>query len=1115
MNKIPLSGFCLLLKSRHKHLFRIMRITYMLLFAAIFCLHAEHAISQKITLQGDNLSVKDYLNTIEKQTEYLFIYDAGVNVNKKISVNMVGKSIKEVLDNFSALLGLSYSQKGSYIVLSSHKVKETSALLVDRQKKIITGVVTDEMGEPIIGANVIEKGTTNGIITDIDGKFTLEVALGAVVQVSYIGYNTQEVKIGNQSALAIRLVEDTQALSEVVVVGYGVQRKVTTTGAVTKLEGDEINKMTVVNATKALQGLSPGITVVDRGGAPGSDDPEIYLRGVGTTGNAKPLVLVDGIEMSLSQIPSSEIENISVLKDAASASIYGSRAAHGVILVTTKRGKEGKVKLSYDGTIGFQDRAVKAEQVSAREYMTMVNEALVNSGGSIQYSEDDILATERGDDPYNHSYLNWGNEVYKPTYITQHTLNLTGGSEVGRYLVSFDYLDQPGLIENTEYQRYSYRVNTDLNIGKMLKVSSDVTYRHIDRLWPESLGSVQYEVWSMQPTSPVKYENGDYRLDKQNRNAISLMDMDVVGEDRYNKDVVYGQVKADFEPIKDLVFTGMASLNGSWDRRKIHYKNYKYYNEAGELVTQRNNPNSVKDSRNNSYQMTLRFLANYKKRFGDDHDLALLYGMEQISYRNYYSMAQRKDLISDALPDVSLGSAGSQFAEGYPTKWGINSFFGRVNYGFKDKYLFEANIRTDGSSRFAKGHKWGVFPSFSAAWRISEEGFVKNLGFVDNLKLRASWGQTGNERIDAFMYLPQYNTSNVVMNGSLVSAVYQKKMANPDVTWETVEQTNIGLDFGFLNNTIYGELDWYSKDTKDILLALGIPHFIGLDAPEQNAGVVRNSGIEAMAGFRKTFGEFTFNTSFNLAYNKNEWVDRGGDDKNISGYNIQTIGSPLNAFYIYQADGLIANEQELEEYRAKYKSDPRGMSDLHAGDVKLVDTNNDGTIDPDDRQIFASNIPKFTYGWNISGEYKGFDLSLLFQGSSGANRMMYGEWIEGPSYEAFTDIHFRDRWTEENRNGNAEMPRLEAANNRNASTYNSFFLKKTNYLRLKNAQLGYTFSKGITDKLGITKLRLYVSGSNLLTFSSLYQGLDPEGKSDRINDFPPLKIVNFGVNIIF
>lgn len=1092
-----------------------MKVTSALLFAAVFCLHAENAFTQRITLEGNNLSVKDYLNTIEKQTEYLFVYDAGVNVNKKITLRMNNQSIKEVLDNLASQLGLSYAQEGSYIILSSASKNEIAEKLsVAQQKKSITGFVTDATGEPIIGANVIEKGTINGIITDIDGKFTLSVNPGAIVQVSYIGYNTQEIKITNQPTLNVKLVEDTQALNEIVVVGYGVQRKVTTTGAVTKVEGDALNKMTVVNATKALQGLTPGITIVDRGGAPGSDDPEIYLRGVGTTGNAKPLVLVDGIEMSLSQVPAAEIENISVLKDAASASIYGSRAAHGVILVTTKRGKEGKVKLSYDGSVGFQDRAIKAEQLSPREYLGMVNEALVNAGGSIKYTEDDILATERGDDPYRHSFTNWTDEVYQSNYITQHTLNLTGGSEVGRYLVSFDYLDQPGLTKNTEYQRYNYRVNTDLNIGKMLKVSSDVTYRHIDRLWPEGLGDAQYRAWSMQPTTPIRYENGDYALDKQNDNPVSLLDMNVVGEDRYNLDAIYGQVKADFEPIKDLIFTGMAAINGSWDRRKIHYKNHKYYNEAGELLTQRNNPNSVKDERNNSYQMTLRFLANYKKRFDDKHDLSLLYGMEQISYRNYYSMAQRKELISDELPDVGLGSAGSQFADGKPTKWGINSFFGRINYGFMDKYLFEANIRTDGSSRFAKGHKWGVFPSFSAAWRISQEEFMKNLTFVDNLKLRASWGQTGNERIDAFMYLPQYNVENVVMNGSLVSSVFQKKMANPDVTWETVEQTNIGLDFGFLNNSIYGEFDWYTKDTKDILLALGIPKFIGLEAPEQNAGVVRNSGVEAMVGFRKTFGEVNFNTSFNFSYNKNQWIDRGGDD-NIDKWNIQRVGSPLNAFYIYEADGLIANEKELAEYKAMYKSDPRGMSDLHAGDVKLVDTNGDGTIDPDDRQVFTSNIPKFTYGWNISADYKGFDLSLLFQGSSGANRMMYGEWIEGPSYEAFGGIHFRDRWTEDNQDPNASMPRLEAANNRNASTYNSFFLKKVNYLRLKNAQLGYTFDNRLTQKAHIGKLRLYVSGSNLFTLSSMDQGLDPEGKSDRVSAFPPLRIINFGVNIIF
>lgn len=1115
MNKISLSGLCLISKSRHKQLFRIMKIALVLLYAFIFCLHAENAISQKITLQGDNLSLKDYLNTIEKQTEYLFVYDTDVNVNKKISLRATDKSIKEVLDNLVSQLGLSYAQEGAYIILSSNKKETVSTPVVAQQKKSISGVVVDDFGEPIIGANVIEKGTTNGVISDMDGKFTLQITSDGVVQISCIGYNTQEIKVGSQSVLSVKLKEDSQALNEVVVVGYGIQRKVTSTGAVAKIDGETLNKITVVNASKALQGLSSGITVIDRGGAPGSDDPEIYLRGVGTTGNSKPLVLVDGIEMSLSQVPAAEIENISVLKDAASASIYGSRAAHGVILVTTKRGKEGKVKLSYDGSIGFQDRATKPEQVSAREYMSMVNEALVNAGGVNKFSEDDILATERGTDPYKHAYVNYPNEVFNSDYITQHTLSLTGGSEVGRFLVSFDYLNQPGLTENTDFQRYNFRVNTDMNIGKMLKVSSDISYRHIDRLWPEGLGTAQYRALSTTPTNPIRHENGEYALDSQLNNPVSYVDLNVVGEDRYNMDAVNGQVKADFEPIKDLIFTGMASLNGLWDTRKIHFKNHKYYDAAGEFVTQRNNPNGVKDERNNSYQMTLRFLANYKKSFAEKHDLALLYGMEQISYRNYYSMARRNNLISDQLPDVSLGSAGSQFAEGKPTRWGINSFFGRVNYGFMDKYLFEANIRTDGSSRFAKGKKWGVFPSFSAAWRISEEGFMKNVGFVDNLKLRASWGQTGNERISEFMFMPQFNTENVVMNGNLVSSVFQKKMANPDVTWETVEQTNVGLDFSFLNNMIYGELDWYTKDTKDILLALGIPKFIGLDAPEQNAGVVRNSGVEAMVGFRKQFGEVTFNTSVNMSYNNNEWINRGGDDQNISGWTIQTLGSALNSFYIYQADGLIANDKELEEYKAKHKSDPRGINTLHAGDVKLVDTNRDGIINPDDRQVFTSNIPKFTYGWNIGAEYKGFDLSLLLQGSSGANHFVYGEWVEGPSYETYTGIHFRDRWTENNQNGNAKIPRLEAANNRNNSTYNSFYLQKINYLRLKNAQLGYTFSNNFAGKMKINKLRLYVSGSNLFTLSSMDQGLDPEMASGRSTAFPTLRIINFGVNIIF
>lgn len=1109
MNKKLIKVSNALLLTEFKHIFRVMKLTSLF---GVLCVSSAFAVninsqSLRVNIYANQKQAKEVIKQIEEQTDYLFVYNHDkVNLNNTVTIQANNETVAEVLNQMFAGTDIVYAMQGNNILLMQKDA------VVQQSGKLVTGTIVDPSGTPVIGANVMVKGTTNGTITDMDGKFSLEVEEGATLQISYIGYANQEIKVGNQKTLSITLKEDSKALEELVVVGYGVQKKVTTSGAVTKLEGEEINKMTVVNATKALQGLSSGITVMDRGGAPGSDDPEIYLRGVGTTGDASPLILVDGIEMSLSQIPASDIENISVLKDAASASIYGSRAAHGVILVTTKRGKEGKMTVSYNGTIGFQDRAVKAKSVTAREYMSMVNEALFNAGGQpAKYSEEDMLAAENGTYPY----VDWLGEVYQPTYITQHTLNVNGGTESGRYMLSFDYLDQPGITENTKFKRYNYRINTDLNIGKMIKVSSDLTYRHIDRLWPEGLGSAQADVWSMQPTCPIYYENGDYALDKQNRNAVSCLDLNVVGEDQYNKDELYGQIKVDFEPIKDLVFTGMASLNGIWDRRKVHYKNHKYYNEAGELVTQRNNPNSVTDTRNNSYQMTLRFLANYKKKFNEVHDLSVLYGMEQLSYRNYYSYAQRKDLISDELPDVSLGSASSQFASGYPTMWGINSFFGRINYGFKDKYLFEANIRTDGSSRFAKGNKWGVFPSFSAAWRLSEEEFVKNLNFFDNLKLRASWGQTGNERISEFMYLPQYGTENVIINGALTTAVRQSQMANPDITWETVEQTNVGLDFSFLNNCIYGELDWYSKDTKDILLALGIPHFIGLDAPEQNAGVVRNSGFEAMLGFRKKLGEVNFSTSVNFSYNKNQWIDRGGDDENINGWVIQTLGAPLNAFYIYEADGLIANEEELAEYKAAYASDPRGMSVLQAGDVKLVDRNGDGTIDPDDRTVYNSNIPKFIYGINLSADWKGFDISLLFQGTSGSHRFLYGEFIEGPSYEAFTGIHFRDRWTEDNQDPNASMPRLEAANNRNASTYNSFFMQNSSYLRLKNAQLGYTFGKDITDKLRISKLRLYLSGSNLLTFSSLYQGLDPEGNDGRISDFPPLKIVNFGVNVVF
>jgi TonB-linked SusC/RagA family outer membrane protein len=982
--------------------------------------------------------------------------------------------------------------------------------------RLITGEVIDNTGDPIIGASVKLKGTTVGTVTDISGKFTINAPTDGTLIVSYIGYKDAEVSLSaDRNEYKVTIKENDQSLDEVVVVGYGTQKKINLTGAVGKVEGSDLGKISVVNPIKALQGMSSGITIMDRGGAPGSDDPEIYLRGVSTTGYAKPLILVDGIEMSLSTVPASEIENISILKDAASSSIYGSRGANGVILVTTKRGKLGKVKVSYDGSIGIQDRAVKAEAVGAREYMEMVNEAYVNSGASSVYTEDMIKAAENGTDPYNYSNItDWPSKVFKSNYITQHTATVTGGSEVGKYLVMFDYLDQPGLTENTNYKRYSFRVNNDMNLGKMFRLNTDVTFRHLKRDYPEELSNAVYCAYSMSPICPIYYKNGDYHVDNQSNAVLSYTDTNIVGMENYNKDMLYAQGKLEFEPIKDLIFTGVAAVNAGWDRDKTHYKTHQFYDDAGVLRTTLNNTNGVSDARNNNYEFTLRFLANYNKKIGD-HSFAALFGAEQISYRNYYSMAKRNNLISDELPDVSLGSAGSQYADGYPDKWGINSYFGRINYNYQEKYLFEANFRSDGSSRFAKGHKWGYFPSFSAAWRLSEESFIKDISWINNLKIRASWGRTGNEHINEFMYLPQYSVSNVVMNSTLVSAVYQSQMANPDVTWEKVEQTDFGVDFGFLNNRLWGELDWYRKDTKDILLQLGIPHYIGLDAPEQNAGKVRNQGIETTLGWRDKIKDFNYGATLNFSYNKNEWRDRGSDNDNIDGWTIQRVGEALNSYYIYQADGLIANDEELAEYKSAYKSDPRGMSEVKAGDVKLVDVNKDGTIDTKDRVVVACNIPKYVFSLNLTAAWKGFDFSCLFQGSTGAHRQIYGEFIEGPSYEVFTGTHFRDRWTTENQNAKASMPRIEAANNRNESTYNTFFCRETNYVRLKNLQIGYTIPFRLTQKVGISRLRVYASGSNLFTWTNLYQGLDPESYSGRLTEYPAIKIINFGVNVTF
>lgn len=533
-------------------IFRIMRLSVFFPFVFILQLYAvsTHSQSAVVEINLNSLTISELIEEIEAQTDYLFIFSKNdIDANQYVKVSTNSNQVGEILKEAFSDTDITYVFANNYISLRKKTQTEKGVIPsfpVLPQAKRITGKVIDEMGDPIIGANVVEKGTTNGTITNADGDYMLEIPNNAILHFSYIGYLPQEVPAAGRNFVNVTLVEDVKSIEEVVVVGYGIQRKVTTTGSVGKVEGDELAKMSTVNTSKALQGLTPGITVIDRGGAPGSDDPDIFLRGVGTTGSSSPLILVDGIEMGLSQVPSQDIESISILKDAASASIYGSRAAHGVILVTTKRGKAGKMKLSYSGYIGIQDLAIRPNQVSAREYMDMVNEASLNAGNSPLYSEEVIMNTVNKTDPFKYPYNNFIDKVFQSTYITQHTVNIAGGNESGRYLMSFDYLDQPGLTKNTEYQRYNYRMNADLNVGKILRVSSDLTYRHTDRLWPEKLGDAQYRAFSMRPTTPVRHENGNYALDDQQTNPVAYMDLDVVGRSDYQTDNMIGQVKANW-----------------------------------------------------------------------------------------------------------------------------------------------------------------------------------------------------------------------------------------------------------------------------------------------------------------------------------------------------------------------------------------------------------------------------------------------------------------------------------------------------------------------------------------------------------------------------------------
>lgn len=995
-----------------------------------------------------------------------------------------------------------------------------------QQAGICKGLVKDATGESVIGASVVVKGTTNGTITDFDGNFSLDgIKKGDVIVISYVGYQTQEIK-WNGSPLNVILKEDSKTLSEVVVVGYGTQKKANLSGSVAMVDSKELENRPIQNVSSGLQGLMPGVAITGTNGAPGQDAGKIRVRGIGTLNEAGPYILVDGIETgTLSAVDPNDIESISVLKDAASAAIYGSKAANGVVLITTKRGKTGQTKISYSGYLSFQNATNMIERMGSYEYASLLNQALEAEGMSKRFNDTELQKFKDGNDPL-YPDTDWYDLAYKTGVQHRHNVNINGGSENVKYMASLGYLNQTGILPNTGREQFNARTNLDMKINKRLSARMNLSFIKNDYSDASSAyygGSSDQIIRQLNLIAPwivARYDDGTWGTISDG-SPIAWLDSGMkVNRDNYN---FSGMAAVDYEIFDGLKLT----LQGAYVN---NLQNYNYFQKYIKYNENKESDPSQLDERFYKWDRTnYDALLNYNKNFGK-HNIKGLLGWHTEKYNYKYQKAVRKKFPNNELTDMNAGDASTQSNEGYTAELAMISWFARINYDFAGKYLLEANIRADASSRFAEGHRWGYFPSFSGAWRISEEAFMESAkdSWLSGLKIRASWGQLGNQ--DALSgsnndYYPALNTYNLdskyAFGGSLNSGYYQRKYRLETISWEKASTWGVGVDFTLFNK-LNGSLDYYNRKTTGIIMDVTVPKEFALDAYKDNVGSMRNSGIEINLSYNTKIGQVDFGIAGNFSYNKNEILDLGGGDPNkyldaTDGYSQRNkVGEAMNSYYIYRADGFFNSQEEADAYTAKY-GNPFGKT-FKAGDLRYVDTNKDGKLTADDREYCGSSDPKIIYGFNINAGWKGIDLSLMFNGAAGVKRLFDGYEVYGnfSGDAAHPATIWRDAWTPDNHD--ASMPRIFYDTNSASSSrsvQSDFWLQDTSYLRLKNLQLGYTLPKGWLNSVGVENIRIYYSVENLLTFDKMKINIDPESTSQRLSSYPLLRTHAFGVNVTF
>lgn len=974
------------------------------------------------------------------------------------------------------------------------------------QLKSISGIVTDQKtGEPLSGATVVEKGTNKGVSTDLRGHFEIQViSLNTTLEVSFINYIDQNIDANGKSIINIKLIPEVASLDEVVVIGYGTQKKVNLTGAVAVIKGDEISERTFSNSSKAIQGLSPGVTVIDRGGPPGQDDARINIRGVGTLGNANPLILVDNVPVnSINDVRPTDIANISVLKDAASAAIYGSRAANGVILITTKRGKEGKMAINYNAYVAMQHTTRLPEAVGIKDYMEIINEGYTNSGLNPKYNDDYIAKTLSGEDPIKYPNTDWLAIIFKPAIQTNHSLNINGGSERSTYALSLNYLDQNGIVKNVNSKNFGLRLNNDFKLSKRITLGTDVAYNRKNNTQPYNIGDVYWALYSENaPTVASQYPDGSYGINSGNRSPLGAINAS--GYQNSFTDNIFLNLKGQYSILDGLTLQANYAANLYKTSNKNHRNDYVFRDYYTKNEISRYNSYLYYQQGNNT-ETNARLILDYKKKLGI-HDLGALIGVEQTIHKEDQVNASRSFFYSNDLQELSLGDPTTKDNNSASSEWDLQSLFGRINYSFLSKYLVEANFRYDGSSRFAAGRRYGFFPSFSAGWILSKEKFMEPISFLNNLKIRASWGELGNQNIGLYRYQQTIALQqNYTFGGQLVNGAAVNDLANQFITWETSTSSNIGMDADFLNGKLGFTADVFKKRTKNILLTLDIPYTIGLNPPTQNAGIVDNNGIEISAYYRNRINDFKYSVNLNFASITNKVVSLAGTGPYISETSIIKEGVSMNAIFGYEAIGLFKTQGELDKY-AKFNAKTT------LGSVKYKDQNNDGKIDNDDKVVLGPVIPKYTFGGEINLEYKGIFFQAFVQGAADVYSMPRGGIFDGPYWGSFVTTDWLDRWTPTNPNG--KFPSVYYQGSSPNLQPSSFTIQDVSYVRLKNIQLGYVLPLKMIERLKVANVRIYVSGTNLLTFTRA-KYVDPELASGRYDSYPQIKMYSFGTNITF